>query len=268
MSSTRPCVALLSDFGEKDWFVAAMKGQILSRLPEAQVIDIAHNIPAYQVEPASFVLRCVLGSMPSGTVFCCVVDPGVGSERLALCGRVGRWFFAGPDNGIISSLLEVTGDDFELYEIQNPVFRCERVCPTFHGRDLFAPAAARLAGGTPPAEAGAPVLDPVRLPPCRPETSEKGLMARVMMVDRFGNMLTNVWADEFGSQLQPGRFMIRAGPLRLYNLSETFSQVREVEALAYWGSAGVLELAINRGSAAESTGMGIGDEVFVEWIKK
>ncbi len=266
MPSATPCIALLTDFGDQDWFVAAMKGEILKRLPQANVIDISHGLPAHQIEPASFMVCCVLGAMPEGTVFCCVVDPEVGSRRRSLCGRVGRWFFSGPDNGLVSSLIDVVGEDFELHEIENPAFRNERISPTFHGRDLFAPAAAALASGRGPAEAGPAVNEPVRLPPCEPAATDSGIVARVMLVDRFGNLVTNVWEESYHDRLLPDRFVIRVGSMRLYNLSETFSQVREVEALAYWGSAGTLELAVNLGSAAQTTGLGIGDQVFVDWL--
>ena len=259
-------IALLTDFGLSDWYVAALKGQILKRLPEARIIDVSHGVPAQQIQSGAFLLRCVLDSMPEDTIFCCVVDPGVGTQRRALCGRIGPWGYVGPDNGLATPLLERVGGDFALYEIQSPEFRAEQVSATFHGRDLFAPAAARLAAGVPPEQAGRPVPDPVMLPPFAPEPLSHGLVARVMLVDHFGNLVTNVPRQGYEERLTNGRFMIRAGALRLGAITETYGHVRQIEALAYWGAADTLEIAINRGSAAEVTGLRPGDSVYIDWL--
>jgi hypothetical protein len=259
-------IALLTDFGLSDWYVAAMKGQILRRLPAALIIDLSHGVPAQQLESGTFVLRCVLPSMPDGTIFCCVVDPGVGAERRAICGRIGAWGYVGPDNGLATALLEQAGGDFALFEIESPEFRAQTVSPTFHGRDLFAPAAARLAAGAPPERAGRSVGDPLMLPPIEPESLSHGIVARVMLVDHFGNLVTNVARQGYEEQLVDRKFMIRAGALRLDTLTKTYGHVRRVEALAYWGSAGTLEIAVNHGSAAAVTGLRPGDSVYIDWL--
>ncbi|MCL5270157.1 MAG: SAM-dependent chlorinase/fluorinase [bacterium] len=262
-----PTIALLTDFGLADWYVAAVKGRILTALPEARLVDISHGVPACNVEAGAFLLRCVLDAMPPATLFCCVVDPGVGATRRAVCGRIGPWGYSGPDNGLATPLFEKAGDDFALYEIASPGFRAPQVSDTFHGRDLFAPAAARLAAGADPAAAGPAVTDPVILPPLDPEELSHGLLARVMLVDHFGNLVTNIARPDWEARLARRRFVIRAGPLRLTAINRTFAQAREVEALAYWGSAGMLEVAVNRGSAAESTGLRAGDSIHVDWVE-
>lgn len=264
-ATNRP-IALLTDFGLGDWYVAALKGQILKTLPGGVIIDISHDVPAGQIASGSFVLECVLDSMPEGTVFCCVIDPGVGTARRALVGRIGPWFFSGPDNGLATPLLERAGDDFDLHDIQSPAFRSGLASDTFHGRDLFAPSAARLAAGAEPSEAGPAVADPIRLPVPAVETIPGGLVAQVMLVDHFGNLITNLRRVTWGADLKEGRFLLRAGHLRLGALNRAFGHVHESEALAYWGSAGTLEIAINRGSAAESTGLGVGDRINIDLI--
>ncbi|HOE95604.1 MAG TPA: SAM-dependent chlorinase/fluorinase [Candidatus Sumerlaeota bacterium] len=260
-----PIVALLTDFGVGDWYVGAMKGEILRRAPHAHLVDVTHGLPPHQVLPGAFVLHCAAGSFPAGTIFCCVVDPGVGTERRALCGRVGPWLFSGPDNGLLSGLLEgLAPDDLDLHRIENPEFRNERVSSTFHGRDLFAPAAARLALGFDPAQAGPPVADPLRLPLFELAEQADRLTGRVVLIDQFGNLVTNIRRRSHGAWFEPGRFVIHAGALRLDTLSTTFGEVRHVQALAYWGSAGTLEIAVNQGSAAGLTGLRLGDAIDVE----
>lgn len=259
-------IGLLTDFGLNDWYVAAIKGEILRRLPGARLLDISHGVPAQQIEAGAFLLGCVLDSMPKGMVFCCVVDPGVGTPRRAICGRIGPWFFAGPDNGLATPLLDRIDGDFALYEIESSGFRAETVSSTFHGRDLFAPAAAALAAGIPPERAGRPVSDPVILPLAMPEELGQGLVARVMLVDHFGNLVTNVTREAYEELLSQRPFLVRAGVLRLDGISQTFGHVRQVEPLAYWGSAGTLEIAVNHGSAAQVTGLKPGDSVYLDWL--
>jgi S-adenosylmethionine hydrolase len=181
-------IALLTDFGLTDWYVAAVKGQILTRLPEARLIDITHCVPAQKVDTAAFLLDCVLESMPARTVFLCIVDPGVGTTRRGICGRIGRWHYVGPDNGLATPLLDQAGGDFDLFQIESPEFMAPEVSATFHGRDVFAPAAAMIAGGTPPELAGRRVDDPVVLETANPEELGHGLMVKVMLVDHFGNL--------------------------------------------------------------------------------
>jgi S-adenosylmethionine hydrolase len=261
-------IALLTDFGLTDWYVAAVKGQILRRLPEARLIDISHGVPAQQIEAGAFLLHCVLESMPEEAVFLCIVDPGVGSTaRRAICGRIGRWHYVGPDNGLATPLLDLADGDFELCQIEAPEWRNTEVSATFHGRDVFAPAAARLASGIPAAEAGSPVTDPVMLSDNFPEELSHGLMAKVMLVDHFGNLVTNLTRQGYEDRLKESRFVIRAGPLRIDAINETYAHVRAIESLAYWGSTGTLEIAINHGNAAEVTGLRAGSTVYVDWVK-
>ncbi len=263
---TRPSplpVALLTDFGLGDWFVGAMKGEILRRAPQTPILDLTHGVPAGSIEAGAFALAAALGSLPCPAVLCCVVDPGVGSARRAICGRIGRWLYSGPDNGLATPLLEPAGTDFELFEITQPDWRNPHLSRTFHGRDLFAPAAARLALGRPPQEAGPPVTDPVRLVVPPPRRDGALIVARIVWVDHFGNLITNLPRELTGDD----SLMIEAGPWRLDGVSATFADVPPGQPLACWGSAGTLELAICLGSAAAATGLKLGDPVRVRIVQ-
>jgi hypothetical protein len=258
-------IALLTDFGLDDWYVAAMKGEIAKRAPGATVIDISHAVPPQQPRPAAFFLGCALESMPEKTVFCCVVDPGVGTSRRALCGRLGAWLFSGPDNGLLTPLFQRAKGDVELYTIENPEFRNSQVSTTFHGRDVFAPAAAMLARGAAPAEAGPPAHEPILLADMQPEEREGVLLARVMLIDRFGNLVTNLSQAEYGTRLADRSFRIRAGRLSVDRLEPTFGAVGIGDPVAYWGSAGTLEIGVNHGSAAQRSALPVDGTVEILW---
>lgn len=245
----RPIV-LLTDFGLKDWYVGAMKGEILKRAPGATILDLCHLIEPQNVRSAAFQLWCALASMPADALFCCVVDPGVGTDRRSLCGRIGSWMFCGPDNGLLTPLARRAGGDMELYTIEHPDFRNPTVSATFHGRDLFAPAAARLALGVDPAMAGPRVHDPMLFGDLLPEEHGGVLVARVMMIDHFGNLVTNVDRERYGGLLESA-VEIRVGRLTVRQMGVTFGSVERGDAVAYWGSAGTLEIGINQGSAAQ-----------------
>jgi hypothetical protein len=258
-------IALLTDFGLDDWYVGAMKGEVLRRAAGATIIDISHGVAPQQVRAGAFMLDKALDSMPGGTVFCCVVDPGVGTARRALCGRLGDWFFCGPDNGLLTPLHRRCGGDFELYTIERPEFRNARVSATFHGRDVFAPAAAQLALGVDPREAGPAATDPVLLTDIDPEERDGVLLARVVTIDRFGNLVTNLPRALYGERPAGGGIEIRAGRLTVRQLGETFGTVGEGEPIAYWGSGDTLEIAVNQGSAAQRSALAIGGTVEIVW---
>lgn len=258
-------IALLTDFGTQDWFLGAMRGEILQRAPAAPLLDITHHVPPQQVVAAAFALACALDSLPRPCVVCAVVDPGVGSARRALCGRIGPWFFSGPDNGLATPLLERAGADFALHQIEHAAFRSAHPrSQTFHGRDLFAPAAARLAAGWDAAQAGPAVADPLRLEAIRPIPHAGGLQGRVMWIDRFGNLISNIRPADLPSPL-PAALHTRAGALGIDGLLATYSDAPPGAPLVYWGSAGTLEVAIREESAAEASGLQVGRPLTVSW---
>ena len=258
-------VALVTDFGTVDWFVASMKAVVLGIDPGLQFVDITHEVPAGDVEAGAFVLLSSYSVFPPGTVFAAVVDPGVGSQRRALVATGGGYGFVGPDNGLLSLALMRVKEP-EVRVLRNPLFVRRQISATFHGRDVFAPAAAHLASHLAkqrPIEPFGPRIDDYkRLPWYEPEVAPGGARGRVMYIDRFGNAITNLEASQLAeSKLLQGRASSRecsSIPMRSY-----YEQVAEGEPLALIGSSGFMEIAVNRGNAARRFGLKVGDAVQV-----
>jgi len=146
-------IAILTDFGTSDWYVASMKAAALVANPEAQLIDISHAVKQGAISEGAFVLNRCYNDFPSGTTFVVVVDPGVGTQREPIAVQAGEYFFIGPNNGVLYPTLQ-HAKDFQAYQIENPSWRGQKTSSTFHGRDLFAPAAAHIAAGCSLDEAG------------------------------------------------------------------------------------------------------------------
>lgn len=248
-------ITLLTDFGTRDGYVAAMKGMILTIAPDARCIDAAHDIEAGDVEAAAWVLSQYWAYFPPGTVHLAVVDPGVGGDRRALALEAGGRFFVGPDNGIVTRVLE-SASLGPCVELSERALERQDVSRTFHGRDIFAPAAAMIASGRRLEELGAPVERPVTLPLPLPRRSESEVSGEVIYVDRFGNLITNIPADWV---LGDSEFTVKrrkVGPLRA-----SYSEVAVGTPLAIIGSARTVEIAIREGNAAGELGVGRGDAV-------
>lgn len=262
-----PCVALLTDFGTEDAYVGIMKGVMLRIAPQARLVDLTHAIPPGDIARAAFVLWQSAPFFPPGTVFLTVVDPGVGTARRAILLEAQGQRFVGPDNGVFSYLLH---GPWRAWELAHPAFRLPQVSATFHGRDLFAPAAAYAALGTPGPAFGPPVTDPVRLPtpPCEADPTRSEVRGAVLHADRFGNLLTSLGRfqpDLAGWTLTPWleqspRWRLRPHHLRLPDgrrlpIVRTFGDLPPGEAGALVGSTGLLEIVVNRGSAAAQLGL-------------
>jgi S-adenosyl-L-methionine hydrolase (adenosine-forming) len=234
--SMRPLITLLTDFGTADGYVGEMKGVILSRVPEANVVDVTHEIAAQDVECGRLALARVWRRFPAGTVHLGVVDPGVGGARRAIAVASDGRFLVGPDNGLLSPALLFKGAT--VVELPIP----SGASATFHGRDVFAPAAAQLAMGTPIDALGAPVGDPVvRRTPEPRRRADGALLGEVIAVDRFGNAITNLVGWRGGT--------IEIDGLRM-GVRRTYSDVEEGAPIALVGSTGFIEVAIRDGSAA------------------
>ena len=246
----RPIVTLLTDFGTTDGYVAEMKGVILAHAPDANVVDVSHELPPQDVDAARLALARYWRRFPPGTVHVAVVDPGVGSPRAALAVQADGRFLVGPDNGVLSPALLAPGARAVVLPVP------ARAAPTFHGRDLFAPAAAQLATGTPLEELGAAVdEEPVvrRTPEARRQPD--GTIAGVVIaVDRFGNAVTNLVAFGGGTLVVDGREL----PLR-----RVYADVAPGEPLALTGSNGLVEIAVRDGSAARVLGLERGKGVLL-----
>jgi S-adenosyl-L-methionine hydrolase (adenosine-forming) len=259
-------VTFLSDFGTADYFAGAMKGAVLAVEPGAQLVDITHDIPPHDIEAGAFTLAAAFGAFPPGTVHVAVVDPGVGSERRGLVVEAAGHLFVGPDNGLFGHVYE-RADDPRVFQLLHPPDARAHVSATFHGRDVFAPAAGALARGAKPEDLGAEVRDFVRLAHARPELMPDGsLTAAVIHVDRFGNLVTNVTGRELApAALLEGRarLAVRAREVRAFRrfYADERGAADPAEPFAIWGSAGFLEISVNRASAAHTLGARRGQKI-------
>jgi S-adenosyl-L-methionine hydrolase (adenosine-forming) len=238
-------ITLLTDFGTSDSYVAEIKGVLLSRVPTATVVDVTHDVPAGDVRAGRYVLSRVWPRFPAGTVHLAVIDPGVGTARRALAAQAGGHCFVGPDNGLLSGL----PDDVRFVTL--PVLR--DASPTFHGRDVFAPAAARLATGARLDDLGPPVADVIRSAVAAPLVVESAVLGEVVYIDRFGNLISNIPKDviRLGATITVGETTI--GLVR-----RTFGDVAVGMPVAYVGSGGTVEIGVRDGSAARALGVGVG----------
>lgn len=253
-----PPITLLSDFGDGDYFVGAMKGTILSVNPEANVVDISHGIQPQDIEAAAFTLLAGYKSFPAGTIHVAVVDPGVGSGRRPILVQAGNYSFVGPDNGIFSYIFDREAD-FRVFHLTSEHYFRQPVSATFHGRDIFAPVAAVLSLGTSPRKLGKEIGDPVRLKALQPERLKSGrLRGRVIHIDRFGNCITNISRDDFTvpATLEIGRKTIKS-------FKRFFADEGKDKLFGVWGSAGFLELAANNASAAKLLAAKRGQSVYL-----
>ena len=261
-------VTLLTDFGTRDYFVGAMKGALLSVNPEARVIDITHEVAPHDVEEAAFTLLAAFQTFPAGTVHVAVVDPGVGSARRAIAVEGAGQLFVGPDNGVFGHVYERLGRFRVFHVVEERFFRTE-VSATFHGRDVFAPVAGALSRGTRPDELGPLVADFARLPFAAPfQRDASTLVATVIHVDRFGNCVTNVTPRDLGNDMEEAgvrgaRLLVSGREIRSFRRFFADERGATGEPFAVWGSAGLLEIAVFRDSAARVLGLGRGSEVEV-----
>ncbi|NOT35256.1 MAG: SAM-dependent chlorinase/fluorinase [Candidatus Eisenbacteria bacterium] len=263
----RPLVTFTSDFGLDDWFVGVVRGVLHSGCPEAHVVDITHSIPPGDIERAVFVVNAAARDFPPGTVHLVVVDPGVGTARRGLVVRAHNQIFVGPDNGVLESALGAS--DPEVHSITNESLFRPSVSATFHGRDVFAPIAAALAGGAPLAEMGPRIVDPLRFPEPKPERRAGELVGRIMFVDRFGNLLTNLKPADIQNaypDTAKGSFEIVAGGLAIRGLQRTYGDAPFGSLVAVLGSSGRLEIAQVGGSASHRLGLTVRDEVHVKLV--
>jgi len=241
----------LTDFGTSDSYVAEMKGVILTRAPGAVLTDITHNITPGDIRSAAHVLARAWHRFPAGTVHLVVVDPEVGSARAALALTAHGHWFVGPDNGVFTAVLR----DAEVEAVVLPT--PAGASPTFHGRDLFAPAAAALLRHEPLAGLGQPLSGmPVRLAYTAPHYEGKAIVGEIVYVDRFGTLVTNLTAE-----LVPSYARMEVEDLEIGPLHRTFADVTSGGLLAYVGSGGAIEIAVRNGSAARRLGVGVGGRV-------
>jgi S-adenosyl-L-methionine hydrolase (adenosine-forming) len=253
-------ITLTTDFGTKDGYAAQMKGVILGISPQALLIDVTHDIQPYSVIEGALVLKGVNRYFPKRTIHVGVIDPGVGGARRCIALKADNRFFVGPDNGLFSLIFE-SATEWEAREITNPACLLPTPHPTFHGRDVFAPAAAHLCTGKPFESVGPTIQDPIRLSLPGPLQTPQGIQGEIIYVDRFGNLTSNIPEDMLTRKVRS----VEAGNARIAGIHRFFDQVREGEPVALINSFGFLEIAVNKRDAARELALGTGEPVKVLW---
>lgn len=251
-------ITLTTDFGLDDWFVGTMKGVILRTAPNAVIVDLTHGIAAGDIRAGAFALAAACRHFPAGTIHVAVVDPGVGSDRAGVVVETENHLFVGPDNGIFSFALR--GERLRsIHRLDNPRYRLAEVSRTFHGRDVFAPAAAHLSRGVPVAQFGPRVHELVSLDWPEPVALKSGVGGEVVHLDHFGNAITNLPASRvLASSAGKVTVSSRSVPVREY-----YSAVAHGRPVAVIGSSGLLEIAIRGGNAARTLKLKRGTKVLL-----
>lgn len=261
-------ITLTTDFGLQDHYVAVMKAVMMRLAPGVTFVDISHTIPPQDVMAGAWVLRNAAMMFPKGTVHLAVIDPGVGTDRKPVALEMNGHFFVGPDNGLFTLI----GEQYDATAVELAVGSATESDPpsqTFHGRDIFAPAAARLASGVPLHELGTPFNRLVTYHWATPISDKDGIQGWVVHIDSYGNLITNIPGEMLDRMLPSGEnkasweykttgesktsreYKIYVGNTILPSVSRTFGSVPEGDPVAYIGSAGMLEIAVNKGNASE-----------------
>jgi len=291
-------LTLTTDFGASDHYVGAMKGVILSICPQAQIVDICHDVTPFQIAEGAYVIAQAYECFPKRTVHVVVVDPGVGTARRPILVEAAGQYFVGPDNGVLSMVYSqaYSRGKHEVRLIANDRYFRQPVSATFHGRDIFAPVAAHVAAGVPPARMGKPIQDYLRPEFAKPRHSGKRTWSgSILKIDRFGNVVTNFHVREFfdlgqlaGESACPtkrqqsrareqaddsfaggrrplpygrGSVALTVGRRKIAALAQTYAESRPGALFLIVGSSGYLEVSLNQGSAAKQMGCKAGDPV-------
>ncbi len=259
-----PIITLLTDFGEKDPYVGIMKGVILSICPNAKMIDLSHEIEQHNIRDGAFFLKSVTNYYPKGAIHLVVVDPGVGSERGALIIKTKKFYFVGPDNGILSLAAKIDGIE-KVVKIKNTTYFLKPISNTFHGRDIFAPVAGHLAQNEPIENFGTEIKDWIQLE-IPSITKNEMIQAEIIHIDRFGNVITNIprtfLTDFVGKELE----IKIEKKIHTIPFCTTYSQVQVGNILGIIGSSDYLEISINQGNAAERLGVQVEDQIDIRLI--
>jgi hypothetical protein len=263
--SHRPIITLTTDFGTNDHFVGVMKGVILDIVPEAEIVDICHSVQAFDVLDGALTISQAYSYFPNRTVHIVVVDPGVGTARRPILASSDKYHFVAPDNGVLS-LVYARESRMHVRHITAEHYFLQPVSKTFHARDIFSPVAAYLAKEVDSQKFGDELDEYVRFSAPKPKAVEANrIRAVVLKVDKFGNMITNITPQDvpalFGQDAKS--FKIVIGKSEITEIRNAYAEGAPNEVIAILGSMGFLEIAANRGAAAQLTGAGKGSEVSV-----
>jgi S-adenosyl-L-methionine hydrolase (adenosine-forming) len=256
-------ITLLTDFGLKDGYVGVMKGVIWGIAPQVQLADITHQIHPQNVAEGALVLGRVAPYFPAGTIHLAVVDPEVGTRRRPIAARLGEQFFVGPDNGLCTVLIEQARQSeavTQFVHLDQPRYWLPEISNVFHGRDIFSPVAAHLANGAPLSELGSPIQDPRRLEFPRPERFGTGWRGRIILVDNFGNLSTNLTRQHLPTG---NRLTIKIGGVEIDRLAATFGDGEADQLIALFDSAGKLSICVVNSNAADRLKISVGAPVEV-----
>lgn len=258
-------ITLLTDFGGRDSFVAQMKGVILGINPHATIVDLTHELPPQGIQEAAFHLNSAYRHFPKGTIHVAVVDPGVGGPRRALLAvnRFGR--FLAPDNGVLSPIFH-DHPSSKIFQLTSPKYRLKLHSATFDGRDVFAPAAGWLSKGVPPSKMGRKIVDPVSFPRADPKRNKDGsLVGRVMQVDRFGNLITNINRSDLAPWISAGKTpILTIKEQRIRGLKQSYAGAAPGEPAALINSDDYLEIFCNQAKARTLFDPGPDEPVLVQ----
>ena len=258
-------ITLLSDFGLKDPYVAEMKAAILSINPQARIVDITHQVEKFNIRMGAFILASATPYFPPNTIHVAVVDPGVGTKRRPIIVETKQGLYVGPDNGLLI-LAAQKEDIINVYHIANPEYLLSRVSKTFHGRDIFAPAGAHLAGGAAPSLFGPVIQDYIFPEFAKPQTKRGELVGEVLHVDDFGNIVSNISAEDLerAGFREGTTLLVRLGGKTLtLQFCSAYGEVPAGTILALIGSNNFLEVAVNQGSASRTFKTKIGNPLAV-----
>jgi len=257
-----PIITLLTDFGIRDAYVAAMKGVILGINPAAVLVDLTHEVPPQDMTAGAFLLAAAAPYFPPGTIHLAVVDPGVGTGRRALGAKARGQFWVGPDNGLFHLIFPEGGETLTV-ALENTRYFREPVSATFHGRDIFAPVAAHLSRGVPLEAFGPPLTNPLALPWPEPLYAPEAVRGEIVYVDGFGNLVSNLKGSDLWAWLGGAGPSVTLGSLKLEGLSRTYGDVAPGKFLALVGSHGYLEVACAQGDAGRRLEVGKGQVLLV-----
>lgn len=245
-----PIITLTTDYGTNDHLVGTVKGVILNINPDANIVDITHNVPPYDVLDGALAIGSAYRYFPPKTIHLVIVDPGVGTSRRPLLVRGGTQYFIAPDNGVLSMVYEREAS-LSVYHLTTEHYHLRPVSRTFHGRDIFAPVAAWLSKAWQPQSMGEAVTDFKRLALPKPKSENGAVTGMVLRIDNFGNLLTNLTPGDFPEEiLKSGTLQMRVNDREVKRLVANFAQGEPGEPVAIIGSSGYIEIAVNKGNAA------------------
>lgn len=257
-------ITLTTDYGTNDQLAGTLKGVILRINPDVTIVDITHNVAPFDLLDGALTIGAAYSYFPAKTIHVVVVDPGVGTERRPLLVSANNQYFVAPDNGVLSVIYEREQANLVVRDANAEHYYLQPVSKTFHGRDIFAPVAAWLSKNWQTTSMGDEIEDFKRFALPRPKPSEGGVKGVVMRADTFGNLITNFRAEDLPeSALNGGSIKLQVGTQSITRLVDTFARGNNGEPIAYLGSTGYVEIAVNRGNASRALGIGRGAAVIL-----